>query len=149
MTDIRNRIAVLWIEDDLAGPQDPKVKTLQEENADMEIDIVRNGTEALEYLRTHAPDVVILDIMMAPGAELAGDDVRNGYETGFALLRRIRGQLRLLMPVIVLTAYPKMMPENEQRELRIAEYLSKPVKMVKLAELIRRHVKGEVNDRAN
>jgi len=147
MTDSGKMIEVLFVEDDLRLHDDPKVDTLQEKG-DMKVSIARSGPEALEYLRTGLPDIVVLDIMMAPGADLPEDEVKNGYETGFALLRKMRRELKLHIPVIVLTAYPKMMSEEERRELKVAEYLSKPVKMTKLAELIRKHVKGGSRDAA-
>lgn len=140
MSGSQTGIELLWVEDELDGRSDPKVETLEKEG-DIRVHIAPDASEALNWLRANVPDIVVLDIMMAPGDELPADEVKNGYETGFALLRKMRREMKLDTPVIILTGYPKMMPEEEQRELKVAEHLSKPVKMGKLAELIRLHAK--------
>jgi CheY-like chemotaxis protein len=66
----------------------------------------RTGGEAFDKIRipVERPDLVILDVMMAPGM-LTGDiDARR---TGIAVLRKIRSELNLSskeLPVICLTA---------------------------------------------
>ena len=55
-------------------------------------DTAPGGQEALDYLRTHVPDLVILDIMM-PGVD------------GFAVLRSVRADARTAdVPVVMFTA---------------------------------------------
>jgi CheY-like chemotaxis protein len=143
MMNLKQKIEVLWIDDEVIQ-NDPKVEVL-EEGGDIAVSIARDATEALDYFRLKKPDIVLLDIMMPPGKELSAEEVKNGYETGFALLRKMRNELNLDMPVIILTVYPKMMPEQETKDekMNIVEYLAKPVKMKFLAELIRRHVIGD------
>jgi CheY-like chemotaxis protein len=147
MIESQLKIKVLWIEDDLEGPKDAKVELL-EQKGDIAVSIARDATEALEYLRKERPDIVLLDIMMTPSEELPQDEVKKGYETGFALLRKMRRELNLDMPVIILTAYPKKLPEQEENELKVAEFFSKPVKMEFLGNLIRQRVKGGAEDDA-
>jgi len=146
MNNDEKKTQVLWIDDEIYEDEQRRrsvwIDQLQAKG-DIEVHAAIDGSEALDYLHEHHPDIIVLDIMVPPGEALAlaGKDIKNGYETGFVLLRIIRLTLRLTIPVIVLTLYPKLLPENERRELDIAEYLAKPIKMKSLAELIRFHAK--------
>ncbi len=56
------------------------------------VETAMNGTQALEAIRRHPPDLVVSDIMM-PGVD------------GFSLLRALRDDLRLInLPIIMLSA---------------------------------------------
>ncbi len=64
----------------------------------------RDVDAALEFLREHREQIelVILDIMMAPGRALAGVDTQNGLRTGVHLFDMIKEQVPEV-PIIVLT----------------------------------------------
>lgn len=81
-----------------------------------------NGREALERVRDHLPDIVLLDIMM-PGMD------------GFEVLRRLR-QFSTV-PVIVLTA--KDEPDDRIRGLELGadDYIGKPFEHRELVSRIR------------
>lgn len=81
-----------------------------------------NGREALERVRDHLPDIVLLDIMM-PGMD------------GFEVLRRLR-QFSMV-PVIVLTA--KDEPDDRIRGLELGadDYIGKPFEHRELVSRIR------------
>ena len=149
MTNYAGNIRVLFIDDELFdfegedSKESYKIKEL-EKDGDIDVKAAVNGTEALQEIQGEAKfDIIVLDIMMAPGEELTQGDTKNGYETGFVFLKKIRKELHLNIPVIVLTNYPKPLTKSEKEELSVTEYLSKPMKMWKLAELIRLHVREE------
>lgn len=136
-----NKIRVLWIEDELEYYSIPQL----EKDGDIEVAHAVNGTEALDKVRSDEFDIIILDIIMPPGPELVRKEIKKGYETGYVFLRIIRKELGMRAPVIIYTNYAKPLPEEEIIELNVVQYLSKPVKMAKLAEFIRLHVKGRID----
>jgi signal transduction histidine kinase len=86
--------------------------------------VVRNGAEALERAREVKPALILMDIQM-PGMD--------GLET----TRRIRADAALAaVPIIALTALA--MPGDRERCLEAGanEYLSKPVSLKRLVEII-------------
>ncbi|MDX1517400.1 MAG: response regulator, partial [Woeseiaceae bacterium] len=81
----------------------------------------RNGREALEHVRTHAPDLMFLDVQM-PGMD------------GFDVLRRLSGND---MPaVIFVTAYDEF--ALKAFDANAIDYLLKPINDERLAEAIER-----------
>jgi CheY-like chemotaxis protein len=84
----------------------------------------RSGIEGIERVLTDRPDIILMDIQM-PGLD--------GLET----IRRLRADPALNhIPIIALTALA--MPGDRERCLAVGanEYLSKPVRLKKLAQLI-------------
>ncbi len=75
------------------------------------VDCIYTGTGALERLTAHAPDLVVLDVML-PGL--------NGFE----VLRQIRD--RSQVPVIMLTARGEEVDRVVGLELGADDYLPKP-----------------------
>jgi DNA-binding response OmpR family regulator len=91
-----------------------------------EVDTASRGEEALERVRVHRPDVVVLDVMM-PGID------------GWEVCRRLKetpGAKHL--PVIFLSA--RAQDEDRQRgyALGVDEYVTKPFDPAHLVEIVRR-----------
>ncbi len=82
-----------------------------------------DGTEALELVRTHRPDVITLDVMM-PRVD------------GWSVLSELKSDLELApIPVIMLTIVDE---RTMGYSLGASEYMTKPVDRTRLVELVRR-----------
>ncbi len=85
-----------------------------------EVFIARDGSEALEILKTKTPDLVLLDIMMPQV---------DGYET----LRRIRLEEKLNdTKVVFLSAKNKASDIEKGLALGAAKYITKPFSIKKI-----------------
>ena len=82
-----------------------------------------NGKDAIEYLKNHTPDLILMDIQM-PGI--------NGYETTI----KIKEQSQLAnIPIIALTALAMREQEEKYGDI-FNDYLKKPVNTNKLLQSI-------------
>ncbi|HZM58019.1 MAG TPA: response regulator [Acidimicrobiales bacterium] len=80
------------------------------------------GDEAVELVRAHRPDLVILDVKM-PGSD------------GLAAARSIR-DLDLKVAVLILTAFSQRSLIDEARDAGVAAYLVKPFQRIELIPAI-------------
>lgn len=89
--------------------------------------IESNGNKAIEYIQTHQPRAVILDVML-PGAD------------GFTICRTVRPEYQ--GPILMLTSLSDEIDEIAGLENGADDYLSKPVKshvlLAHLRALLRR-----------
>lgn len=93
-----------------------------------QVDVARNGGEALQWVNTTRPDIVLLDIQM-PGMD------------GLEVTRLMRANARLSsIPIIALTALA--MPGDRERAIAagVDDYVSKPVSLKGLVKLIEQHL---------
>lgn len=96
---------------------------------DYEVITVNSGARALKYLEMEKPDLILLDIKMAP---------MDGIET----LREIRTmQGREDIPVIMLTGVEDKDVVMESAKLGICDYLLKPFQSEELIKRIRQVLK--------
>jgi DNA-binding response OmpR family regulator len=87
---------------------------------------VLDGDAALAHLRTHAPDVVILDLMLPR---------RNGFE----VLKTIRAEAALrAVPVIVLTAKGQPQDRKRAEEIGVEAFITKPFSNREIVDAVRR-----------
>jgi CheY-like chemotaxis protein len=93
-----------------------------------QVEVARNGSAALQYLRGDAsraqPDIVLMDIQM-PGID------------GLMVIRKIRNDAKLRgIPIIALTALA--MPGDREKALTAGadEYMSKPVSLRHLVRVM-------------
>jgi CheY-like chemotaxis protein len=78
-----------------------------------------SGEEAVEYLETHTPDLVLLDMIMDPGMD--------GLET----FRRMRG-LRPTQKALIVSGFSETDSVREAICLGASGYLKKPYSLMKL-----------------
>lgn len=87
------------------------------------VDEAANGAEALQFLMSHTPDVIIMDMLMPM---LGGE----------AVMRRIRQMPALNhVRIVVVTAYPRF--RDSARYLQAHQFLVKPVKPKDIVQSIR------------
>jgi CheY-like chemotaxis protein len=123
-------LRVLHIEDN-AGDVRLIAEALQESGIDVEVHVVSDGSEAMEYLHRHGqfagaprPDLVLLDLNLP----------RKG---GREVLAEIKGDPALkTIPVIVLTTSTAPLDIAEAYGLHANCYVTKPVDLQALFETI-------------
>jgi len=97
-----------------------------------------DGPSGLEQAREHAPDVVLLDVMMP---------CRNGWEVAEELLS---DDATSFIPIIFLTARAEVRDRAKGIDLGGVDYVTKPFNPVELAplveDLVRRVESGERDD---
>ena len=85
---------------------------------------LENGFEAIEYVKSHKPKLIFLDIKM-PGMD------------GIEVLKRLR-QEKVGAAVVIVTATTKAHYEEEAEELGITGYLHKPFEVDEVEDITRR-----------
>lgn len=104
--------ASILVVDDNEMNRDLLARRLKQQN--YETDIARDGQEALDKMRAHEYDLILLDIMM-PGI--------NGYQ----VLEQMKADSDLIhIPVIVISALDEMESVVRCIEMGADDYLSKP-----------------------
>ena len=83
-----------------------------------------NGSEAIEYVKSHKPRLIFLDIKMPD---------MNGIE----VLKRLR-QDKVDVAVVIVTATTQSHYEEEAEELGITAYLRKPFEVDEVEDITRR-----------
>jgi CheY-like chemotaxis protein len=125
---------MLLVEDD-ARDIELTLEALEESNLANEVDVVRDGKEALDYLccrgafadRPHeTPAVVMLDLKMPK-------------VSGIEVLRQIKNDANLRMvPVVVLSSSAQERDVVESYQLGVNAYVVKPVDIQQFLEAIRK-----------
>ncbi len=91
------------------------------------LDVAASGAEAIERIKQHAYDLVLMDCEMP---------VLNGFETS----RRVRhfelNANRLPTPIIALTGHPPEALQENWRESGVNELVYKPVDLPQLRRLV-------------
>lgn len=120
-----NDLKVLLVEDNPFN-QMVAVDTLKEWNASVQVDTAENGKIALEKLRSHTYDLVLMDLLMP---EL------DGYETTLAIRREEQAWDKTI-PVIAMTAHGSA-PELERCfQCGMNDFIVKPFDPEKLYQKI-------------
>ena len=88
----------------------------------------RNGVEAVELVRKHMPDLILMDIQLP---EVSGLQVTRWIKDD-ETLRHI--------PVIAITAFAMKGDEEKIRQGGCEAYISKPISVVKFLETVRNYL---------
>lgn len=89
---------------------------------------VDNGFDAIDYLKTHKVDCLLIDLMLP-------------HMSGYELCKKVREQYDLLeLPIIVLTAIMKHSDLMLSLQVGASEYLQKPIIMDELFMRIESHL---------
>jgi len=113
----------------------------------LEVDLALNGDEAIERLRSHRYDLIVLDIMLPSGSQI-GSNVEP-RKAGAILLDKIRtNQLTDIktspdVPVVVLTAVTDQEESENIRKLGVNEVFEKPALFEEVTDKILALVNGE------
>jgi len=113
----------------LVVDDDPDVLELLKEglsSAEYEVLTAASGESALDLLqeRQDAVDLVILDIMMP-------------HMDGYEVLKKMEGQLKKIIPVIILTAKDQQEDFKEAFKFDIKFYITKPFSLDKMRRAVR------------
>lgn len=88
------------------------------------VDVARDGLQAMRHLRDRLPNLVVLDMMLPaiPGADV---------------VRKLRQDGHLDLPIIVVSGSPRRQADLSDRELSPGTWLEKPVKPRHLVQVVR------------
>jgi two-component system, sensor histidine kinase and response regulator len=125
LRESQKRLRVLLAEDQ---PINQKLAVTVLSQAGHEVQVARNGHEALALLQQHPFDLVLMDVQMPE---------MDGLEATALIRRREQGTNRRI-PIIAMTAHA--MQGDRERCLRqgMDDYLSKPIDIQRLFELLER-----------
>ncbi len=116
--EIENK-KILIVEDDLSNYQLLKA-ILKKSNAS--IDWAKNGVEAINYCKSHTPDIIFMDIKMPD---------MDGFEAVYELRK-----MNITVPIIAQTAYARLEDESKILESGFNAYISKPIEKNKLISVL-------------
>lgn len=125
------KINVLIVEDNKVNQL--LIKNILRKFGFEEMDTVENGRSALEKLKAHRYDIVLMDIQMPD---------MDGYE----ITRELRGKLNSVnkaVPVLAITADASEKEKEKARQAGMNDYVVKPYTPEELYNAICRHIKTE------
>ena len=129
----RSSVRILIAED---NPTNRVVALAQLEKLGYKADAVTNGAEAVEAVIRGNYDLVLMDCQM-PEMD------------GFEATHRIRGSGHPEIPVIAMTASAMSGDHDRCMRAGMSDYLSKPVDMLRLADVLKRWLPAAKNDGAD
>lgn len=118
--DLKDKIRILVVEDNLLNQ---KLAGFMLSDWGFAHDICSNGSQALDMLKQHSYDLVLMDIQMP---------VMNGYEATVY----IRNEMKLGMPVIATTSHSSSDERARCLTAGMTDYITKPIKEVELFNLV-------------
>jgi CheY-like chemotaxis protein/anti-sigma regulatory factor (Ser/Thr protein kinase) len=110
----------------LAEDNEANISTLSNylEAKGYRIEVAKNGQEAIDWLSSHCPNLILIDIQMP-------------LMDGLAAIRRIRAEGRWdSIPIIAMTAFVQTNDRQLCLEAGATEYLAKPIRLKALEAII-------------
>jgi PAS domain S-box-containing protein len=137
LAEAKREARILLVEDNVVN-QKFALKLL--EKAGYRADVVGNGNEAVKALETDAYDLVLMDVQMPE---------MDGYEaTG--VIRDPQSKVQNHeVPIIAMTAHAMKGDRERCIEAGMDDYISKPIQVQKLAEVMERFLRDPGGDRRN
>lgn len=108
---------ILLVEDNAINQK--VISLLLKKHENIHLKIAENGQEALELIRIHSFDLVLMDLQMP---------IMDGFEATSAIRSGQAGQNAANLPIIVLTADSTDKTKKEVLRLGANAYLTKPIK---------------------
>ncbi|MCP4603380.1 MAG: response regulator [Proteobacteria bacterium] len=127
---------ILVVEDDIAN-QKLSINLLKKIGC--RVDAVYNGKEAIEVLKTVPYDLVLMDIQMP---------VMNGIEATRIIRDPNSNVLNHDIPIVAITAHALKGDKDYFLESGMNDYISKPVELVELYQILDRQLKGAISDKS-
>jgi len=128
---------VAWIEDD-TDIIDPVVELLEREgHRILRLRSIKEALDAVGLIREC--DLLLLDVILPPGEP---NKEVNRY-SGVDLIRRLREQHGIHVPIVVLTVVANSEVLEQLRQLGVRDIIRKPVLPSKLKERVERALRGE------
>jgi DNA-binding response OmpR family regulator len=127
VVDTNQRQRILIVDDD------PNIALLMQmalsKKREYATEIASDGLEALKKVAEHAPDLILLDIMM-PGMD------------GFEVCRRIKGDgATKFIPIIMITAKSEISDKLHGMDLGANDYITKPFNPEELLARVQAHLR--------
>ncbi|MHC1727594.1 MAG: response regulator [Syntrophobacteraceae bacterium] len=122
---------LILIVDDVREQCEIGAQILQQLN--YRVAVSNSGEEAVEYMKSHSPDLVLLDMIMEPGMD--------GLETYKKILEIRPGQ-----KAIIVSGFSETERVLEAQKLGAGEYVKKPYRIEKIAAAIRRALGPQQTD---
>ncbi len=112
----------ILVVDDMEDQREIAVSMLSQ--LDYRVSAVSSGEAAVEYLRDHSVDLVVLDMIMVPGID--------GLETFRRILKIRPGQ-----PAIIVSGFSESKRVKEAQRLGVGAYVKKPYLLKNIAAAVR------------
>ncbi len=127
--DRKKRVRILLAEDNIVNQK--VVMHILEKKLGYHADIATNGKVALDYLEKMDYDLVLMDCQMP---EMDGYEATQRIRDGNSTVRNHK------VPIIAMTANAMKGDREKCLEVGMDDYISKPIKIEKLADTIERYI---------
>ncbi|MBN1849966.1 MAG: response regulator [Deltaproteobacteria bacterium] len=125
LEEIKGKGQVIAVVDDVKEQREIAKDML--ERLEYEVITLKSGEEAVEYLRDHSADLLVLDMIMDPGID--------GYETYKRIL-----EIHPKQKAIITSGFSESERVMEARKLGVGNYVEKPYLIEKLGLAIKREL---------